>query len=160
TTGAITGTITDSTGGVVVGAKVVVKNQETGIEAQLVTNEAGLYKAAFLAPGKYTVRVQASGFRGYESMGVEVQGSRETVLNAVMEVGQLGETVQVEAVGAIVQSDSAQLSYNIDTKSIVALPGLQAGPDRMALLSPGIVVGFGNINSNGAVFSANGQRAR
>jgi hypothetical protein len=37
---------------------------------------------------------------------------------------------------------------------------MQAGPDRMALLSPGIVVGFGNINSNGLVFSANGQRAR
>jgi hypothetical protein len=160
TTGSITGAVSDSSGGIITSAKVLVKNQGTGAESSLTTNDAGLYKAAFLTPGLYTVHIQAAGFRAYEAKDVDVQVSRESVINVVMEVGSVGETIQVEGTAPIVQSDSAQLSFNVETKTIVSLPGLQAGVDRIALLSPGIVVGFGNINSNGLVFSANGQRAR
>jgi hypothetical protein len=48
----------------------------------------------------------------------------------------------------------------VQADKVVELPGLQGAMDRMALTSPGVVYGFGNINSNGLVFSANGQRAR
>ncbi len=57
-------------------------------------------------------------------------------------------------------TDTAQISTNVQADKVVELPGLQGAMDRMALTSPGVVYGFGNINSNGLVFSANGQRAR
>lgn len=86
--------------------------------------------------------------------------SRETVVNLRLEVGSVGDTVEVEAAAPLIQADTSQLSLNVDSKTVVTTPGIQGQVDKLALLSPGIVYGFGNINSNGLVFSANGQRAR
>ncbi len=161
TTGSISGTVTDPAGAVVVGAKVQVLNQNTGVAADLTTNEAGLYKASYLTPGRYTVRIQAQGFRSAESKDVEVLLGRDSVVNTTLTVGAVTETVQVEASVPLIETNTSQLSLNISDKKVLSLPGVQAGGvDRLALLSPGIVYGFGNINSNGLVFSANGQRAR
>ncbi len=160
TTGTLTGTVTDPAGAVVLDGKVQVISQSTASVAELHTNQAGLYKAAFLIPGKYTVRVQVTGFRTFEAKDVEVQLSRETVLNVVLEVGAVGETVEVQGAAPLIESDTSQLSFNVESQRVVSLPGIQGAVDRLALLSPGIVYGFGNINSNGLRFSANGQRAR
>src|ERR1700751_1939945 len=72
TTGALSGTVSDPAGVVVVGARVQVVNQGTGVTTSLVTNDAGLYKAAFLTPVIYTVRVQAPGFQTFEAEDVVV----------------------------------------------------------------------------------------
>lgn len=160
TTGSLSGAITDPAGAVIVGAKIQVRNQNTGVVTELTSNNAGLYNAPFVSPGKYTVHVEAPGFKGFDTKDVEVQLSRETVVNARMEVGATSETVSVEGAAPIVTADTAQLSFNVDSTKVVSLPGVQGAVDKLALLSPGIVYGFGNINSNGLVFSANGQRAR
>ena len=160
TTGSLTGTVTDPAGAVVVGAKVEVLSQNTGVTTPLVTNDAGVYKAAFLNPGPYTVRVQAPGFRTFEAKDVVVELAHEPVVNAALQVGSVGETVQVEGSAPVLVTDTSQLSQNVEAEAVVSMPGLQGGMDKMALTAPGVVVGFGNINSNGLVFSANGQRAR
>lgn len=160
TTGSVTGTVSDPAGAVVADAKVHVTNQSTGVATDLITNQAGLYKAAFLLPGKYTVRVEAPGFRAFEAKDVEILLSRETVVNPTLEVGAVTDTVQVEGTAPLIQADTAELSLNVEATKVVSLPGLTGATDRLALLSPGVVYGFGNINSNGLVFSANGQRAR
>ena len=160
TTGALSGTVTDSTGAVVVGAAVKVTNQATGVSASLITNEAGVFKAAFLTPGTYTVMVQAQGFRAFETKDVIVELAHEPVVNATLQVGGVGETVEVEGTAPLLVTDTSQLSTDVASERVVTLPGIQGGMDKMALTSPGVVVGFGNINSNGLVFSANGQRAR
>src|SRR5271170_3147517 len=60
--GALTGTLTDSSGAVVPSATIVVKNEETGEERSSTTNGDGLYFAAFLQPGSYDLTVNKSGF--------------------------------------------------------------------------------------------------
>jgi hypothetical protein len=161
TTGSLSGTVTDPGGAVVAGAKVEVLSQGTGVVTALTTNESGVYRAAFLIPGMYNVRVQAAGFRTFETRNVEVQLAREPVVNAALEVGSVGETIEVTGSATpLLTTDTSQLSANVQADSVVTLPGLQGAMDRMALTSPGVVYGFGNINSNGLVFSANGQRAR
>jgi hypothetical protein len=161
TTGSLTGTVTDPAGAVVVGAKVEITNQGTAVVTPLTTNNAGTFIAAFLNPGMYTVRVQAPGFRTFEAKDVEVQLNRVPVVNATLTVGAAAETVEVTSTATpLLTTDTAQLSANVQAESVVTLPGLQGAMDRMALTSPGVVYGFGNINSNGLVFSANGQRAR
>ena len=159
-TGSITGTVTDPTAAVVEGAKVSVINRATGVQTTLETNASGIYKAPFLQPGIYRVRVEKAGFGARESTGVTVQVSNETVVNVTLEVGAVDQTLTVEEAAGVVQTDSAQLSTDVDNKTIVSLPLQSTGADRMVFLSPGVVVGFGNINSNGATFAANGQRAR
>jgi len=69
TTGSLSGTVTDPAGAVIVGAAIKVTNQATGVSASLVTNEAGVYKAAFLTPGSYTVTIQAPGFPHLRNQG-------------------------------------------------------------------------------------------
>ena len=160
TTGSLSGTVTDPAGAVVIAAAVQVTNQATGVSASLVTNEAGVFKAAFLIPGTYTVRVQANGFRTFEAKDVLVELAHEPVVNATLEVGAVSETVAVEGTAPLLVTDTSQLSTDVSSERVVELPGMQGGMDKMALTSPGVVMGFGNINSNGLVFSANGQRAR
>lgn len=160
TTGSLSGTVSDPVGAVVSGARAEVTNQATGVVTPLVTNQAGVYNAAFLIPGTYTVRVSASGFSTFEAKDVIVELAHQPVVNARLEIGQLGQTVEVTGTAPILVTDTAQLSTDVPTDSILTLPNMQGGIDRMALISPGVVVGFGNINANGLLFSANGQRAR
>lgn len=77
TTGSLSGTVSDPAGAVVAGAKVDVTNQGTGVTTSVLTNDAGVYRAAFLIPGSYTVRVQAPGFRAFEAKNVGVELGRE-----------------------------------------------------------------------------------
>src|SRR5438552_13225962 len=62
-TGSIVGTVTDSQGAVVSGAKVSITNTSTAQAISLATNSAGAYNSGSLAPGNYTVQISASGFR-------------------------------------------------------------------------------------------------
>jgi hypothetical protein len=160
TTGSLSGSVIDPAGAMIPGAKVDIKNENTGVVFNLTSNDAGLFKASFVPPGIYTVRVESQGFRVTERKNVEVLLSRETTVEVRLEVGQVSETVAVEGTAPLIETSSAQLSFNVENKKVVSLPGVQGALDRLALLSPGVVVGFGNINSNGLVFSANGQRAR
>ena len=95
TTGSISGNVTDPAGAIVVGATVKVTNQATGVSSALLTNEAGVFKAAFLAPGAYTVSIQAPGFSTFEAKDVVVELAHEPVINATLQIGAVGDTVTV-----------------------------------------------------------------
>jgi hypothetical protein len=94
TTGALSGTVTDPAGAAVANTKIEIVNQATGVTAALITNDAGVYKAAFLNPGIYTVRVQAAGFSTLETKDVEVQLNGEPVVNAKLQVGANSQTIE------------------------------------------------------------------
>ena len=72
--GRILGTVTDQSGGVVVGATVTVIDTERGITRTLTTDDAGAYNAPNLTAGNYTVRVEAKGFKRIERQGVAYRG--------------------------------------------------------------------------------------
>ena len=95
TTGSLSGVIADPQGAVIPSAKVEVINQDTGVVTPLTTNDAGVYRAAFLIPGKYTVRVSAAGFRTFESKDIVVELAREPNVNATLQVGSASEVVEV-----------------------------------------------------------------
>lgn len=70
TTGSIVGTVSDPTGAVITGAKVEITSQNTGSVISLVTNDTGFFKAPFVNPGAYNVKVSQAGFRTSEEKGV------------------------------------------------------------------------------------------
>jgi outer membrane receptor protein involved in Fe transport len=161
TTGSIQGEVTDPKDAVVTGAQITIINQETGATREAVSGDLGQYEALRLPPGKYEVKVTKSGFRPFDARDVIVAVAVATSLNVKLEVGSAQETVIVEGAAApLVEASTAQTTSEFDSQKIQDLPAVTGRMDTLALLSPGVIPGFGNVNSNGTTLSVNGQRAR
>ena len=94
-TSRLTGTVTDSTGAVVPNATVTLRSEETGTTRTAVSAESGTYTFDAIPTGMYTVEVEAQGFKKAVLKGNEVRIGQPTTVNAVIDVGQVTETVEV-----------------------------------------------------------------
>ncbi|HBB97847.1 MAG TPA: hypothetical protein DC054_20895 [Blastocatellia bacterium] len=164
TTGSLKGTVVDPNGAVVAGANVTLTNTGTGSSQTKQTSGDGNFEFAKLAPGDYTVTVEASGFKRSLSKGVSVKLGIVNPLDVKLETGNVSETVTIAAnTEEIVQRDQSQLSTTIETRKIEDLPSNAAGSglDTLALLAPGVIPNnSGGVNTNGTGLSVNGNRAR
>src|SRR5437899_258263 len=95
TTASIKGTVTDTTGAAVVGAKVTVKGP-LGIERTAQTNETGDYSVPALPPGVYSVEIQMKGFQAQQAKDVVLEVSKNSVQNFSMKVATASEVITVE----------------------------------------------------------------
>src|SRR6266511_529280 len=164
TTGNLKGTVEDQSGAVIPEASITAKNQETGVStAPYRSTKDGVFVIPNLKPGKYTVTVESQNFKRGVYTDVEIRLGQDTVLSASMQPGGVTETVTVTA-GAetAIQTETSQISSSFETRKVAELPSNAAGGgiDTLALLAPGVVPGFGNVNNNGETLSVNGQRAR
>lgn len=165
TTGTLRGTVTDPNGGVVAGATVTAKNQNTNNTTPTTTSGEGGYVLSNLSPGIYTVTVEAtSGFTTKVITDVNVPIGTTTDLPITLTVGAPTETVTVTATGEqIITRDQAQISTTFETRKIEDLPsnGAGGGIDTLALLAPGVVASRNSgVNTDGAGLSVNGNRGR
>ena len=165
TTGVLRGTVTDPNGAAIAGATVTVKNEATGTTVPpLTTTSEGIFDAAALPSGTYSVTVEAAGFKRSVSTGVAVKIGIVNPLAVVLEAGNVAETVTVTADTAeVVQRDQAQISTTIESRKIQDLPsnGAGAGLDTLALLAPGVINQRSTgANTNGTGLSVNGNRGR
>jgi outer membrane receptor protein involved in Fe transport len=163
TAGQLRGVVSDQNGAVIVDAEVTARNTGTGTEAKSKSNAEGLYSFPNLLPGTYLIIIEKQGFKRQELQEVTVNAGQVNTVDATLQAGQLTETVTVTATGAeLVQKEQAQISNVFESRKVADLPSNIAGGgiDTLALLAPGIVPGFGNVNSNGTTLSVNGNRAR
>jgi len=161
-TGSISGTIADPSGAVVPGAKVTVVNMATNTASTAETNNDGGFALRSLPPGTYKITIEAPNFRTTVLDKVDVSVARDTNIGtAKLELGKLGETVQVEGAAPIVETSTSQVTTTFDTKAVTDLP-LSGGFDSLTLFIPGVADSGDNSfsNSNGASFSSNGLRGR
>jgi len=121
-TATIFGTVSDSTGAVVPGARVIVRNLQTGLERETRSNEAGSYVAAQLPVGVYTVTAEAAGFKSGIQEGIRVQVDENRRVDFRLEVGALSESITVEAAIAQVETREGTLKEVVDAERIVELP--------------------------------------
>lgn len=152
--GAIRGTVTDPQGAVVPGATVNVRNVETGVEAHLVTNHAGFFLATDLVPGKYSVRIEASGFSLLEIKDIAVGAGTTVTQDAELKVGATTQRLEVSARAQLVETTSSNFSTGVSRRYLDNLP--MQGRDIQTLVSlfPGVVQSSG---PSGAVFGSNSQ---
>lgn len=137
-TASVQGTVTDPTGAVVPSAKVSLTNTETGTSRDTVTDKAGLYSMPNVPVGPYTLAVTASGFGGFTQRGtLEVGNNIE--INAALKLGSGSESVEVQATGAALESETTSFKQVIDQERITELPlnGRQA--TQLILISGGAV---------------------
>ena len=118
----LTGTVSDSSGAVIAGAQVSIKELATGVTREVTTDSAGLYSAPNLPAGKYDVAVTASGFSTQLRTGLTLTVGAQQQVNLVLTVGQINQKVQVSGEAPAVETVSSEISAVVSPATIVDLP--------------------------------------
>src|SRR5438552_1973433 len=113
--GTLVGNVTDQSAGAVAGALVKIMNRGTGQSNQSTTNEAGLYTFQNVSAGVYDLTVTAAGFGSYTTEGIELNVNTVQRHDVIMKVGQVSETIKVEASAVTLQTDRGDISVEIPT---------------------------------------------
>src|SRR5215831_11682995 len=121
-TGAITGQVTDSSGAVVSGARVLAHNSDTGVDTATTTDSAGLYTIKFLPIGHYAVTVQASGFKKATVPPFTLEVLQTARFNVQLTVGGESATVEVSAAAPILNTTDYTLGSTFTENTISNLP--------------------------------------
>jgi hypothetical protein len=105
--GTITGFAKDPSGAVIPKATVTLKREATGVTQRATTNDAGYFVFNSISPGLYTISVEASGFKKFDSVHNKLDGNAILELNASLTVGSAAETVEVVASAQTLQTESS-----------------------------------------------------
>ena len=158
----ITGTVKDSSGSSVPGAKVSVRNEGTGITRDTNANDAGVYTVSNIPAGTYTVTVDAQGFKKYTKTGNLLDANVPLGVDIDLEIGANTEVVNVTAEASRLQTESATLGLTVDQRQVRDLMLNGRNPVLLASLKPGVrsSASLSNFNFNltDGGFSMNGSR--
>jgi hypothetical protein len=140
-TGRIEGTVQDSSGAVVPTARIVATNDQTRAKVETTANADGNFVLAGLQPGPYTLTVEAPGFRQTLIKGIDVETAATVTQIIKMQVGQVTESIQVEANVVAVKTSDSQVAEAITMRDIDVLPQLGRTPLTLAIYAtPGIQI--------------------
>jgi len=120
--GSIVGTVTDATDARVPNAAVTITNKETGLTRSAESDDGGRYSFVNVLPGRYDLKVAVKGFRTIAQNDFDVSPNTVGRADFKLEVGQLTETVSVEATTAQLQTEKADTHSEIVSKQIESLP--------------------------------------
>ncbi len=139
-TGSISGTVTDQSGGSVPGAMVTVTDTERGTARQLTTDAAGVYAAPNLTPGTYSVRVEFQGFRAFDRKEIVLSVSQELRIDITLQPGEQTQTVTVTGEPPQVNTTSAVLGGTLGPGTIQDLPLNGRNFMNLLALRPGVTI--------------------
>jgi hypothetical protein len=120
--GNLNGTVTDSTGAVIGKATVIVTDLSTGERTKVDTTKSGDYSASNLPPGRYSLEVQAPGFRGYLQKGIVLSVAVTTRQDVRLSVGDVTDVITVTTDASMLKTDNAEQSTTISRDEIDKLP--------------------------------------
>lgn len=173
-TGTLQGTVTDSSGGVLPGVTVTIRNDDTGAGRDLVTNAVGFFGAPFLQVGSYTVTVKLDGFQTVIEQKVLVSLNQTRVMNFALKPAGVAEVVTVEGKAPIINSTNAEVKSVLTSQEITdkpalnpgsfldlasIFPGFQENPtsgQNNPTASSGSSINFNGTGTRGATFQING----
>jgi hypothetical protein len=158
TTGDLAGTVNDSSGAVVPGATVTIKDLNTGESRTVQSNSTGAYRFTFLKPSTYQISGSVAGLKsdiGRVTIGV---GQVQT-MDLILKPQEAKEVVTVTDTAPLLQTDNANMASTYSTRQIELLPSPGGDITSIAFTVPGIVVstggGYGNFSSHGLPGTAN-----
>jgi hypothetical protein len=163
--GTVSGTITDTNGAVIAGAKIDLVNKATSVARTTTSNDVGIYRFDAVDLGKYDVKITQQGFKQYVATDLDVTANITLTIDAPLQVGVNEQIVEVNAASeALLIKDAPIRGGNISSMTVTSLPVSGIEPLSLARILPGVVqaVGsstFGNGGQN-TQFSVNGQRPR
>src|SRR5262245_42492953 len=171
----ILGTVTDSTGAVVSGAKVTVTNTRTGVKREVTTSSTGDFTFPLLDVGVYDVTVDAQGFKNEVRRNTILEINEKVRVDFSLQVGATSEKIEITSEATTLRTDDATLGQTVEQRRVEELPLNNRNLGALAILQPGVQYGprsgtdgqgFGQgqgghgipIPGIGLSFVANGQR--
>jgi hypothetical protein len=161
TSGRVTGTVNDVQGAVIAGAEVVIANPATADKHSAKTDSSGSYSILQLPPATYDVTISAKGFSSAVFQAVAVGLGETTTINASLQVAQSSIEVTVSDAPPSVRTDSPELTFPIDSRSVETLPLPSRNLLQLLTLAPGVTAPLTNNNAigrNSPNVSVNGAR--
>src|SRR5579863_3266685 len=128
--GNIAGVVSDSTGALVPNVSVVITNLATNIPERVTTTSSGEYNAPNLSPGTYRIEIAATGFKRFVEGGVTLSAGSTARIDARLEVGSVGESIEVIATAAQLQTENAKISTAVQNQLVDELPLVVGGVMR------------------------------
>jgi len=150
-TGRLTGTVSDSTGSVITGARVVATNDGTGAITSGQSSDVGEYFLNFLIPGTYHVSAEKEGFQRGIIANVVVDAGGIARFDFTLKPGQVTQNIEVQADTLAVATETSELSQTFTTTELDHLPNIDRNPLYQENLMPGTNsgTGSGNYGNNG-----------
>ena len=128
--GSITGIVTDPTGAAMAAAELSVIQRDTNATAKLVTTSRANTAPPICCPGAYRVEITAPGFKRFIQQNINVSASTSVRIDAVLQLGQVSEQVEVTAAVSTIQTNDAKVSTQVQNKMVDELPLVVAGAMR------------------------------
>ena len=172
--GSISGTVMDESDALVPDAAVKATNIDTGVQAQITTNDRGFYSFPHLPVGRYNITVEKHGFRLYQRRGIAIDANGSVVIDAVLQIGEPAQVVTVNEDAVRVETSDTQMGQVISGTTMAAVPLNGRSYTDLLALQPGVVpatsltsntqqdVGVSALSPSGdlnpGTISINGQR--
>lgn len=162
-TATVTGVVTDTSGGVIPKAAVVLTNVATNVQRRSTAGEDGRYTFSQVLPGAYTLAVAAAGFERYLRTGVSLGPNQTAELDVRLQIGSTAQSVQVTASTPLLNTQNANQAVNIETQTLEDLPMSVRTPFRIVWANAGVSEAFHGATSattdqNQDRFGMNGGR--
>jgi len=125
--GTMTGTISDTTGGVIPGVKIVATNVETGARYETISTETGNYTLAQIPAGVYQLSAELPGFKRYVRQGITVLVAQTLRLDIALEVGSNTESITITEAAPLLKTESSEVAHNVTSEFLNDLPVLGIG---------------------------------
>ena len=158
TTGSIQGRIADAQSGTLPGVSVTVRNVDTQLTRDTVTNESGNYDVQLLPPGAYEIVAGLTGFRTQQRTGVRLTVNQAARIDFQLELSSVQESVEVRGQAPLVETVDSAVRQVIDAEQLVELPLNGRNFRALALLVPGVQseVQGGTLSNRGGGVNING----
>jgi hypothetical protein len=148
TTGSLSGIVSDPSGAIVAGANIILKNTETGTTRNATTSDQGEFVFPQLESGKYSVGVEAPGFKKALAPEVVIEVGKPARTTITLEIGSVSEVVTVTAAQEIINATSPTLTNVINARQVQDLPLPTRNPLELAGLQPGVAVTGNNTRDS------------
>jgi len=159
--GSLRGTVKDATSAVLPGLKVTAVSDSTGTSYETATSSTGTFFFPNLLVGRYTVNVEAPGFKKVSLKNVDVLANQTAEANAVLEVGDVTTEVSVTAGSELISTTTSQLGGSISERALSDLPNsvLGGNPLNLAVMFPNTTTQGGGVSGEGGSIGGNRPRS-
>ncbi|HEX6802226.1 MAG TPA: TonB-dependent receptor [Terriglobales bacterium] len=136
--GTVSGELTDATGAVVTGAKVVLTDQQKGFHFETTSDSSGRYLFRSIPPSVYIVAADAQGFSKVESARFKVDVSENATANLMLKVAAASQSVEVQSAAQAIQTEDAETGQVVNRRFINDLPLIDRNIESLTSLAPGV----------------------
>lgn len=137
--GSIVGTVTDSSGSVLAGAKLTITDTSRDVSVNTTSNDSGNFNQRFLIAGRYRIRVEAPGFKTYVQENIGVSVDTDSRVDIPMQIGEVTQTLEVTGEASILKTERSDVATTFSDQTITNIPVPNRRFSNLQLMTPGVV---------------------